>query len=260
MRIQTCKSPLSVLASIVAITWGTTTLAEVAQHQNTQGRLLAQEEVIGDDGYNKTYNDESKSFKDRMKGARQVPVVTVDTSKNGFNLGLMGAMGAVFDAEPKSSGGIGIGFGVEPGYVIQTDSWSRLEFSLLVAYNSFSWKVDKASVSMTPLVFMPRFGWGTSLGNNLFGVTKLGFGMASAQLTAKQDSVTAKTTSQTGLLMAADYDLVYGADRVQYWGGFGVTHHKYDWNTISANGVSASTDLVTNINFVNLHGGVRLQF
>lgn len=225
-----------------------------------EGQLLAVEEVIGDDGYNKTYNDESKSFKDRMKETRATPVVTVDNSRGGFYLGVNGSLGPIYDAEPKSSGGTGFAVGVEPGYVIQGDSWSRFEFGLNVAYHSFSWKVDKATYTMAPMSFMPQFGWGSSLGNNLFGVFKVGFGIATGDLTAKQGGYTYKYTGSNGTMLSGAYDVVYGVGKVQFTGGLGVTHFKYSWSDLSTSGAKTSTDKVTNLNFVNVHGGARIQF
>jgi hypothetical protein len=221
--------------------------------------LLVQEEVIDADGYNKTYNDPSKNFKERMQGARETPVVTVD-NRGGFFLGVNGAFGPVYDAEPTSTSGMGFGFGVEPGFVIQSDSWSRIEIGLQVAYNSFSWKDDGATVSMKPLSFLPRVGWGTSLGNNLFGVMKLGFGLSNGQLEAKQDSYTVKSNSASGMLISADYDVVYGVGAMQFTGGLGVIHHKYSWSSATSGSIKADIDTNTNLNFINLHGGARMQF
>ncbi len=129
----------------------------------SEGNLIAAEEVIGDDGYNKTYNDESKSFKDRMKASRETPVVAVENNKGGLFLGVNGMVGPVYDAAPKSTSGIGFGLNVEPGYTIQTDNWNRFEFGIQVGYNSFSWKLDKFTATIAPMSFMLRSAGATAL-------------------------------------------------------------------------------------------------
>jgi hypothetical protein len=226
---------------------------------------MAKEEEIGDDGYNKTYDDPNKSFKTRMKESRTTPEATVDNSKGGLFLGINGHFGPVYDAEPKSSSGMGFGFGVEPGYVIQSGNWNRLELSLLVAYQSFTWKGgEKIDSTMTPLSFTPRFGYGFNLGDNLSGILRVGFGMATGQVTQKGEAIetsplkasSAKTDSKMGFVFSGDYDIVYGKDKVQFAGGLGVTHYQYAFSKLG----SADYDSKLNLNHVNLHGGVRFAF
>lgn len=233
--------------------------------------LIAQQEVIGEDGYNKTYNSDSKSFGERMKSARSTPVIASSNEKGGFYLGVNGIFGQIYDAEPKNKGGSGYGLAVEPGFVIQNETWSRIELSAQIAYNSFTWKVDKSTVEMAPISFMPQIGWGINLGNNLYGVTKVGFGLANGELNSKFNGNKTKFTGSNGSLVSAGYDLVYAAGTLQFHGGLGVTHYKYSWSDATASGtdsetgeaysgVKFDTDHVTNINYVNLHGGVRIQF
>lgn len=220
---------------------------------------VAKEEEIGDDGYNKTYDDPSKSFKTRMKEARTTPEVLVDNSKGGFFLGVNGDLGPVYDAEPQSSSGMGFGFNVEPGFVIQNNSWARYEIGLQVAYHSFDWKGDKdASSTIQPLSFMPRFGFGFNLGDNLFGIVRFGFGLATGQATYKYPSPVGslKTDSKNGFAFSTDYDVAYGKDKLQFAGGLGVTHYKYSFSKRG----SSDTDVILNLNHINLHGGVRLAF
>ncbi|MCX6124351.1 MAG: hypothetical protein NTV34_06320 [Proteobacteria bacterium] len=228
-----------------------------------KGYHLAAEEVIGDDGYNKTYNDESKSFKDRMKESRETPVMTASNEKGGFFLGVNGMFGPVYDAEPKSTSGMGFGAGVEPGFVIQGDSWSRIEIGVQVAYNSFAWKVKSddgaANATMAPMTILPRIGWGSSLGNNIYGVVKLGFGFGMAKLDLKDGGDTSSTPSTSGFLLSGDYDVTYGAGKMQFTGGIGAVHHKYAWASIKSGNKEDKDVLPTNLNFVNLHGGVRIQ-
>lgn len=223
---------------------------------------FAQEEVIGDDGYNKTYNDESKSFGQRMKEARTPPKITVENTYGGFTLGLVGDFGPIFDAEPDSSSGMGFGFGFEPGYIIQTESWSRIELGAEIAYRSFDWKPSSdAKASMTPMSFTPRIGFGHSLGGNMFGVLRLGFGMASAQGTTKTNGITAKTDDKMGFVLSGGYDATYGAGMAQFFGGVGVTHFKWTFTEVKSGGVTTSIDDGNvNLNYVNLRAGMRLKF
>lgn len=220
-------------------------------------QATAKEEVIDDDGYNRTYDDPNKSFKTRMKESREVPVVTVDNSKGGLFLGINANLGPVYDAEPTSSSGMGYGFGVEPGYAIQNDSWGRFEVSLLGSYQSFSWKGGKNTDStMTPMVFMPRVGYGFGMGNNLYGVLRVGLGMATGQVSNKYNGETFKTDSKSGMAFSTDYDVVYGTTFVQFTGGLGVTHYKYSFSKLG----QADFDSNLNLNHINVHGGVRLAF
>jgi hypothetical protein len=225
---------------------------------------VAKDEEIGDDGYNKTYDDPSKSFKTRMKEIRATPEVSVDNSKGGLFLGIHGNFGPVYDAEPTSSSGMGFGIAVEPGYAIQSSSWNRMELGVLVGYNSFAWKGGEGvNSTMTPLIFIPRFGYGFSLGDNLFGMLRVGFGIATGQVANKYSNDidkeyfgSGKTDSKTGFVFSGDYDVVYGQDKVQFVGGLGVTHYQYAFSKVGPRNVDAKL----NLNYVNVHGGARFAF
>ncbi|MCX6118298.1 MAG: hypothetical protein NT027_12205 [Proteobacteria bacterium] len=259
---------LNVMTKAKRIFVGSCIFGAVATTSYARGILLAQEEVIGEDGYNKTYNDSSKSFKDRMKDARSEPVSTPGNEKGGFALGINGAFGPVYDAEPKSTSGMGFAVGVEPGFVIQNDSFSRIELGVGIAYNSFSWKNPDVTHTMAPLTILPKVGWGASLGNNLQGVLKVGFGVGmKSEMTTKQTvasvTTTCKTDSPTGFLLSGDYDVVYGSNGMQFLGGIGAVHHKYTFGSSTCGSTKIDlkgNDGVVNLNFVNLHGGVRFQF
>jgi hypothetical protein len=223
---------------------------------------FAQEEVIGDDGYNKTYNDESKSFGERMKAARTPPKVKSENTYGGFTLGVVGDFGPIYDAEPKSKSGMGFGFGVEPGYLIQSESWSRIELGVEVAYRSFNWKASpEVKASMTPISFTPRVGFGHSLGDNLFGVFRFGFGMAQGQFTGKSGGKTSKTDEKLGFVLTGGYDATYGADTTQFFGGLGVTHLQWSFSEIKVDSQEKqSEDTNLNLNYINLRAGMRLKF
>jgi hypothetical protein len=223
--------------------------------------LHAKEEDIGGDGYNKTYSDESKSFKDRMKEARTTPVVTVANTHGGYTLGVIGDFGPIYDAEPKSSSGMGFGFGVEPGFVIQSESWTRVEMGAEIAYHMFSWKSSSGvDSSISPLSFVPHVGLGHSLGNNLFGIIRLGFGMATGQVKSKSQGVTATSDNNIGYVLSGSYDATYGVDAQQFFGGLGVTHYRYSFSEATRGGVTSSIDESLNLNHVNLHAGLRFKF
>jgi hypothetical protein len=218
---------------------------------------MAKEEEIGDDGYTKTYNDESKAFKDRMKEARSQPTIVVANTKGGMTLGLTGDFGPVYDAEPTSSSGMGFGLGVEPGYMIQSETWSRLELGVQLAYHSFAWKSGTGTdATMTPFSVVPRVGFGHSLGNNLFGIVRIGFGFATGQVSAKNTLGTFKTDSKMGFVLSGDYDVTYGDAATQFYGGIGATHYKYSFSKFG----DTAVDSTLNMNHVNLHGGVRFKF
>lgn len=223
---------------------------------------FAKEEEIGEDGYNKTYNDDSKSFKDRMKEARAKPEITVKNTYGGFTLGLNGEFGPVYDAEPESSSGMGFGFGIEPGYVIQSESWSRIEFGAEIGYHSFEWKSDKDVTStISPFSVMPKVGLGHSLGDNLFGIIRLGFGFANGQQSVKSTGLSGKTDSKMGFVFAGAYDVTYGTGSSQFFGGLGVNHYKWSFSEVTVNGQKSSLDDGNlNLNFINLHAGLRLKF
>jgi hypothetical protein len=222
---------------------------------------LAQEEVIGDDGYNKTYNDDSKSFKDRMKQARTVPVVTVDNTNGGITLGGIAGFGPVYDAEPGSTSGMGFSLGVEAGYVLQGDSWSRLEFGIDVAKHSMTWKRNKnTTATLEPFSVMPKVGFGHNLGDNMFGIIRLGFGFAPGEMTLKSGGVESKTDSKTGLMLAGSYDVTYGQGLLQFLGGMGVEHFRYAFSETTTGGRTDSSDLGLDLNSIKLHLGARLKF
>ena len=260
------KNKFCVTASIALI--GVSCLNNIAQAaQRTAGVLLAKEEVIDDDGYNKTYNDPAVKFKDRMKEARETPVIAVTNAQGGFTLGLSGDLGPVFDAEPAGSSGMGFGLGVTPGYLIQSESWTRLEIGAEIAYHNFTWKNSKTSTaSMAPLSIVPQVGIGHSLGNNMFGIVRVGFGFATGTVASKiATSATsiagsAKTNSTTGFVLSGAYDVTFPSTSTQFFGGIGATHYQYSFSDSTANGVKTSVDSALNINHVNLHAGLRLKF
>jgi hypothetical protein len=247
---------------------GVFTIGSVAMAKEAKkGIELAKEEEIGEDGYNKTYNDPSVSFKDRMKGSRETPVISVSNTHGGFTLGFGGDLGPVYDAEPTSSSGMGFGLGVVPGYVIQSETWSRLELGAEVAYHSFTWKSGKSTTaSMSPLSVVPQVGIGHSLGDNLFGIVRFGFGFATGQVATKVSAssttvaATAKTDSKMGFVLSAAYDITYGAGSSQFFGGLGATHYKYSFSEVTSGGTTTSVDAPLNINHVNMHIGMRMKF
>ena len=227
----------------------------------TSGLARAKEEEIGEDGYNKTYNDDSKSFKDRMKESRTTPIITVANTHGGFTLGLAGDFGPVYDAEPTSSSGMGFGFGFEPGFIIQSETWSRLEIGAEIAYHSFSWKSGKGVDStLAPVSFVPHVGIGHSLGNNLFGIVRFGFGMATGQVKSKSGGISSTTDNKMGFVLSGAYDVTYGAESTQFFGGLGATHYKYAFSEVSSQGNTTSLDAPLNLNHINLHAGLRIKF
>ncbi len=237
-------------------------LSVVAALSGLGTSAFAQQEVIGDDGYNKTYNDESKSFGERMKAARTPPKVVVENTYGGFTLGVVGDFGPVYDAEPSSSSGMGYGFGVEPGYVIQTEMISRMEFGAEFAYRSFDWKHTKGvSAAMTPTSFTPRFSIGHSMGDNMFGMLRFGFGFANAQATYKSNGITSKTDEKMGLVLSGGYDVTYGVGMGQFFGGLGASHFRWTFSELKTGTVTDSNyDGRLDLNYVNLRAGMRLKF
>ena len=235
--------------------------------QSSTGTMLAKEEVIGEDGYNKTYNDSAVSFKDRMKDARETPVITVANTHGGFTLGFTGDFGPVFDAEPSAGSGMGFGLGITPGYLIQSETWTRLEFGAEIAYHSFTWKNGQSSTAtMSPFSVVPQVGIGHNLGNNLFGIVRLGFGFATGSVASKiaASSTTgagsAKTNSANGFVLSGAYDVTFPSNSMQFFGGIGATHYQYSFSDSTNNGVTTAVDSALNINHVNLHAGLRLKF
>jgi hypothetical protein len=222
---------------------------------------IAKDEDIGDDGYNKTYNDDSKSFKDRMKESRTTPVITVANTHGGFTLGFSGDFGPVYDAEPTSSSGMGFGAGIEPGFIIQSETWTRLEIGAEISYHSLSWKSGKSTEStLAPMSFVPHVGFGSSLGDNLFGIMRFGFGMATGQVKSKTSGVASESDSKMGFVLSGAYDVTYGGETTQFFGGIGATHYKYSFSEVTSEGKSVSVDAPLNLNHVNLHAGLRLKF
>lgn len=230
-------------------------LTIVSQH------TFAKQEDIGDDGYNNTYQDESKSFKDRMSDARKTPEVIVSNAKGGFTLGVLGDFGPLYDASPNSRSGMGFGIGLEPGYVVQGDSWDRLDFSAKIGLGNFSWTdANNATSKISPVSFVPRFGFGHAIGNDLFGTLKFGFGFAVGAIDSERGSTTSSSPTSTGFVYSADYDLGFGSGGAQFVGGLGVSHYTWTFSEITTDGIKSSDDYTLNLNHINLHAGVRFKF
>jgi hypothetical protein len=221
--------------------------------------LSAKEEEIGEDGYNKTYNDSSKSFGDRMKEARTTPVVASSGGEGAFTLGIQGDIGPVYDAEPSSTSGMGYGVAFVPGYIIQRDTWSRIEIGADIGYHSLAWKPEKgASATLNPLSFVPHVGFGHSLGDQLFGTMKFGFGIANGNVDVKSGGSTFSSESKAGFVASAAYDAAVGSAGSQFFGGIGATHYKFAYSEFGSG--DQKTDLTLNLNHVNLHAGFRAKF
>jgi hypothetical protein len=221
--------------------------------------LSAKEEDIGDDGYNKTYNDSSKPFKDRMKEARTTPVVSSSSGEGAFTLGIQGDFGPVYDAEPSSTSGMGYGVALVPGFMIQRDTWSRIEIGADIGFHSLSWKpTTGASATLSPLSLVPYVGFGHSLGDQLFGTMKFGFGIANGKVDVKSGSVSSSSESKAGFVASASYDASVGSSGSQFFGGVGATHYKFAYSEFGSG--SSKTDLTVNLNHVNLHAGFRAKF
>jgi hypothetical protein len=222
---------------------------------------VAQEEMIGDDGYNKTYNDPSKTFQERMKESREVPKITYDNSKGGLALGLVAGFGPLFDTEPKSNSGMGYGLGVEVGYIMQSDSWNRMELTFEASKQTMSWKRTKnGTATMDPMLILPKIGLAHSLGGNMFGMTRFGFGFATGEMFVKEVGVTESTDNKMGFVLSGDYDVAYGVGLGQFYGGLGVRHYRFAFSETTVGNTTTSDDTSLVLNNVNLHFGARLKF
>jgi len=221
---------------------------------------MAQQEIIDEDGYNKTYNDPSKSFGQRMKEAREVPKTEVDNSLGGITVGGIAGFGPVFDAEPKSTSGMGYGFGAELGYIIQSDSWSRMELSFELSKQSMSWKRTKTgTATLEPMLVLPKIGFANTLGNALFGMTRFGFGFATGKMALKDDGNKITTDNKMGFVLSADYDVTYGLGMGQFFGGLGVRHYRFAFSEYDTGSNIVSEDMGVDLNHINLHFGARLK-
>ncbi len=111
----------------------------------------------------------------------------VDKNTGGGFVGAQVVVGEAFKVGD-SSPGTAFLVGIDGGYTVRRDTWGRIEFGLELDTGKATYK-DKdndyrADLDLD-LVAMVKAGYGYSLGNHVFGVLRVGVGVAQASLDAK---------------------------------------------------------------------------
>lgn len=187
--------------------------------------------------------------------------------------GFIGAnfgVGESFASKPGSPG-VSYDMTIEPGYMVPLGSWARAEASLEAGFGQLGYRAAKSDdnfseqMTITTLGVMPKLGYGYSLGNDLFGVWKVGVGPQSLKYSGKDQS---GDHTFSGNILAVgirgEFAVVLPASSgLDFTAGVKVTHLSADLGdtTITDNNVSTKVDLGSlNLNVVEAMLGARLKF
>jgi hypothetical protein len=164
------------------------------------------------------------------------------------------------------SAGLAMLFGVEPGYQINTGSWSRVELSgeLMFGNVAFREPTDRGGKSELSLGmgFLAKIGLGYSIGNKMFGVTRFGVGPVLAKYEADPGVKIESTDTLSGLAVQVGYDLIFPmTSALDAVGGLSWTHMQFDIDEVEDNGGNKlEADRPLNVNTIAAEAGLRLRF
>lgn len=178
----------------------------------------------------------------------------------------LGAGASFGQAQPTDDGSPGLAYLLhfEPGYQVETGTWSRFEVSADFFAGKINFRhADNAAgtggrVAM-PIGFgiMPKVGYGYSLGGKMIGLAKAGVGPVMAKFTLG-DLETKDNVS--GLAAMLGWDMVIPASSaLDFTAGISFTHMQFDINGIKLpDGKNYNRSVNTNVPEVHLGLRVRL--
>ena len=143
----------------------------------------------------------------------------VDKNHSGLFLGGGGHFGQSFVAGGDADPGASFTLLGELGYIVKRDTWNRLEISGELGLGSHSFKADGApKITIEDYTHtLAKFGYGYSLGDNIFGIFRVGAGMGFG--TYQLGNFSTDVSSVIGLIgydivmPAGDHvDFIFGAD------------------------------------------------
>lgn len=173
--------------------------------------------------------------------------------------------GQAYTTEEGASPGFSVLAGIEPGYQVNTGSWSRFEVSGKLFTGTMSFRVNDlgGKISM-PINFglLAKAGLGYSLGGKMFGVARAGAGVVQAKWKADDvGGVSAESTSaMSGFVGLLGWDVVAPiSGNFDFVGGISLMHMQFDLNEIKAAGVKDSIDRPVIVNLPQVELGLRVR-
>lgn len=192
------------------------------------------------------------------------PLKTQDRSKSQVFVGAVGSFGQSSVDYDDASSGVSFRVGGEAGLIKPTGSWSRLALSgeAFMGNGTFSAPGVKGQIQIG-LGALAKFGYGYSLGNNIFGFWTLGLGPALTKVSAKQ-SVTGATIKSKGTSIGFMGQLGFLAvipmtDSLDVTGGVDYTKIGVDSGDMDIDGTTVSGDRY-NTTLLEAQVGLRLRF
>ena len=187
-------------------------------------------------------------------------------NESGVFLGAGMSFGQGNSTESGSSGGLALFGHVEPGYQINTGSWSRLELSADLYFGNVSWRYPSSvggKVTM-PVGFglMPKIGYGYSLGGKMFGLLKAGVGPVVAKFKMKDKGFSAESDGAvSGIAGMIGWEMVLPVgDSFDLTGGLSLTHMQLDVGDLDlSGGGKTSFDRSVNVNIPEVRLGARVR-
>ena len=209
--------------------------------------LRAGENASGDD-----------DFEARLKKAREVPKMEKN-SKGGGYIGAGVGIGQTYSADSSSVPGISFLAHLQPGYIVQNNSWDRFELALDVFFGSLNVGGD-SKYAVPVFGVTPKFGYGYTLGGGIFGVLNVFGGGVNGRLDGKVFDATLKSDSVWGVIYGVGYDLVFDvSDRFEFVGGLSIAHYQFNFSGVKVNDVTRDS-VTANLNVPQLTLGARLKF
>jgi hypothetical protein len=114
----------------------------------------------------------------------------------------------------ESNPGVGWFMAGEAGYVSARQSWNRIEMSVEAGMGKASFKKKAINTQVDleiDFFLLAKFGYAYSIGENSFGVIRLGAGPAMATYPAKAIVTSDTSEDITGFMALIGYDLVFPA-------------------------------------------------
>lgn len=179
----------------------------------------------------------------------------------------LGAGASFGQALPTDAGSPGLAYLLhfEPGYQIETGSWSRLElsadlFSGKLAFRHKDNAADTGGKVEMPITFglMPKIGYGYSLGGRMMGLVKAGVGPVVARFEVEDAE---SDGSVSGLAAMLGWEMIVPAsESLDFTSGLSFTHMQFDVDELELpGGTKFKYDRSVNANVPEVRLGLRLR-
>lgn len=196
------------------------------------------------------------------------PPLEMGTANNESGFYVAGGLyfGQARTTESGASAGTSMLFAVEPGYRMKYGSWNRTEASLQLFSGTTKFRVSREAGGQTtiPIGFgaLARLGWGRSLGEKVYGTTRVGIGPIQAKYESNPEAGSLKSKGAlSGFASQIAYEVVMPfSGSVELLGGASWTHLQIDVDNLQLDGNDISGEgknVIVNLQQINI--GIQLR-